>query len=294
MCLYFFFFFFFVQFLFFWGFFQAIHILGRFKPNIIFSKGGFVSVPVVYAAKLRRIPVIIHESDITPGLANKLCIPMATKVCTTFPDTVRYLPRDKAVYTGSPIRESILSGSKEKGYAYRGLNNEKPIVLIMGGSLGAVAINKSIRESLDSLLAKYQIIHICGAGHIDETLIGRTGYAQYEYIKAQLADIFSITDLMISRAGANALSEILALHIPHILIPLPAASSRGDQILNAESFKTQGFSYVLASEDVNSASILNAIELVQTNRETYISKMKASGSKNGVDMIVGLIGAYIK
>jgi len=277
-----------------WGFFQAIFIIGSIKPNIIFSKGGFVSVPVVYAAKLRRIPVIIHESDITPGLANKLSIPMALKVCTTFPDTVKYLPAEKAVYTGSPIREAILKGSKKDGYEFTGLSDEKPIILIMGGSLGAVTINDSIREALDVLLVEYQIIHICGAGHISEELRVKNGYIQYEYLKDELADIFAITDLMISRAGANALSEILALRIAHILIPLSAEASRGDQILNAKSFKAQGFSYVIDEKDLDSDTLVSAIKAVQADQGTYIEKMNSVGSKNGVDAVIGLIEQYKK
>lgn len=276
------------------GFIQAVFKMIRIKPGIVFSKGGFVTVPVVYAAKLLRVPVIIHESDFTPGLANKLSAPMAKKICTTFPETLKHLPKEKAVHTGSPIRASILSGSSDKGYHFTGLSQEKPVVLVMGGSLGAKGINDAIRSNLDRLLEKYQIIHLCGKDHVDEGLKDIPGYVQYGYVKQELSDIFAITDLMVSRAGANAICEIAALSIPNILIPLPLGCSRGDQILNAASFEKQGFSKVLPEEDVTADSLMTAIDTVYANRASYVETMSGSQMQNGVDKIIELIEAERK
>ena len=144
--------------------------MGKLKPDIVFSKGGFVSVPVVLAAKHRRIPVIIHESDITPGLANKLAIPSATKVCCNFPETLQYLPKGKAILTGSPIRSELLQGSKEKALEFCGFEKGKPVMLVIGGSIGSVFINQVVREALPQLLKEYQVIHLCGKGNVDSSL----------------------------------------------------------------------------------------------------------------------------
>ena len=231
------------------GFFQARRLMRKLKPDVVFSKGGFVSVPVVLAAKAKHIPAIIHESDMTPGLANRIALKAATKVCCNFPETVKYLPADKAVLSGSPIRQELLHGDRNKAYAFTGFTEEKPILLIIGGSLGSVFVNNAVRDSLDTLLKDFQIIHLCGKGNLDPSLDGTAGYRQYEFISKELPDLFAAADLIISRAGANSICELLALHKPNILIPLSRNASRGDQILNARSFEKQGFSYVIEEED---------------------------------------------
>lgn len=271
------------------GFFQARRLLKKIRPNIVFSKGGFVSVPVVLAAKTRHIPVIIHESDLTPGLANRIAIPSATKVCCNFPETLPYLPEGKAVLTGSPIRKELLHGNKEDGLSFCSFTDEKPVLLVMGGSIGSVYINIAIRGSIDTLLTKYQIIHLCGKGNLDDSLKDRTGYAQYEYISEDLPNLFAAADLVVARAGANSICELLALRKPNILIPLSKNASRGDQILNANSFAKQGFSLVLEEEDVTSESLLAAIEDIMANRSTYIDAMNASGQMDAVATITQLI-----
>ena len=230
------------------GYFEARKLMKKYKPDIVFSKGGFVAVPVVLAAKHYKVPVIIHESDMTPGLANKICIPAASKVCCNFPETLKYLPEDKAVLTGSPIREELLHGDRLAGLQYAHLSADRPVILIIGGSLGSVTVNQAVRGILPQLLKTYQVIHICGKGNLDESLIGTEGYVQYEYVDKPLRHLFAAADLIISRAGANSICEILALRKPNILIPLSAADSRGDQILNANSFAKQGFSTVLEEE----------------------------------------------
>lgn len=271
------------------GFAEASSLLKKLKPDVVFSKGGFVSVPVVLAAKRKHIPVIIHESDITPGLANKICIPSASKVCANFPETLTHLPVEKAVLTGTPIRKELFSGNKRKGLDFCGFTLNKPVLLIIGGSLGAGAINDAIRAILPTLLKKYQVIHLCGKGKLDESLVGTPGYIQFDYIKKELSDLFDAADVIISRAGANAICEILALRKPNILIPLSQASSRGDQILNAKSFEKQGFSYVLREEKMTNESLLKAIETVYDSRTNYIDAMNQSKLNNSIEIIIRLI-----
>ena len=255
------------------GYGEARKLIKLHRPDVVFSKGGFVAVPVVLAAKHYKIPVIIHESDMTPGLANKICIPSAAKICCNFPETLGYLPKEKAFLTGSPIRKELLQGDRLTGLKHTGLSANRPIILIIGGSLGSVTVNRSVRHILPRLLESFQVIHICGKGNLDESLKATRGYIQYEYVDAPLKHLFAAADLMISRAGANSICEILALHKPNILIPLSAAASRGDQILNAKSFEKQGFSCVLEEENLSDDSLFQAITQTYHDRQTYISRM---------------------
>ncbi|MCD8156378.1 MAG: undecaprenyldiphospho-muramoylpentapeptide beta-N-acetylglucosaminyltransferase [Clostridiales bacterium] len=271
------------------GYAQARQLMFRLKPDIVFSKGGFVSVPVVLAAKHVKVPVIIHESDITPGLANKLSIPSATKICCNFPETLEHLPEGKAVVSGSPIRRELLHGDRQKAYTYTGFTSDLPVILIIGGSQGSQLINETVRRLLPDLLPRWQIIHLCGKGNLDPTLHHRTGYVQYEYMNEELAGLFAIADLVISRAGANAICELQALGKPNILIPLSRAASRGDQILNAKSFEKQGFSYVLEEEELSEKTLADAISSVWENRQTYISAMQESRKSDAIEIIVDLI-----
>lgn len=271
------------------GFSEANQLMKHIKPDVVFSKGGFVSVPVVMAAARQHIPAIIHESDMTPGLANKLAIPFASKVCCNLPETMQYLPDGKAVHTGSPIRKELFSGNREAGLAFTGFSADKPVILIMGGSIGSRFINNAVWSSLDTLLEKFQIVHLVGKGNIDNDLVGRTGYQQYEFISEQLNDIFAMTDLMISRAGANSISEILALKIPNILIPLSAAASRGDQILNAASYEKQGFSTVLQEEELTGELLVSSVEDVYARRDEIKEKMASSKLLDANNTILNLI-----
>ena len=268
---------------------EADKLIKTLQPDVIFSKGGFVSVPVVMAGKRRHVPTIIHESDMTPGLANKLSIPSATKVCCNFPETLDHLPKDKAVLTGSPIRQELLSGNKIAALDFCGLTADKPVILIIGGSLGSVAVNQAVRAILPELLKDFQVIHLCGKGKVDESLKNLHGYVQFEYIQNELKDIFALTDLIISRAGANAICEIAALRKPNLLIPLSANASRGDQILNARSFERQGFSIVMEEEELTNEKLLSSIRDLYANRDKYIHNMSQSGQQNSIDTIIGLI-----
>ncbi len=273
------------------GVFQAKKLLKEWKPDIIFSKGGFVAVPVVWAASQLHIPVVSHESDMTPGLANRLTLKNATKICCNFPETVKNLPEGKAVLTGSPIREKLLQGSKEEGLKRTGFSGELPVLMIIGGSLGSVAINNAVRKNIDALLKQFDIVHICGKGNLDTALEGRDGYRQYEYLTDGLRDLYALSDIVISRAGANVICELLALHKPNILIPLPLDASRGDQILNAQSFEKQGFSYVLDQHEMekDDALLLKAVEEVYKNRDTYRKAMEDNAGANGVDAVLSVL-----
>ncbi len=271
------------------GFREARALIKELKPDVIFSKGGFVSVPVVLAGKKSKVPVIIHESDMTPGLANKIAIPSAVKVCCNFPETLDALPDGKAVLTGSPIRQELLSGNKIAAMDMCGFSADKPVILVIGGSLGSVVVNNAVRSALPELLKNFQIIHLCGKGKMDESLADTKGYCQFEYIKNELRDIFALADIVISRAGANAICELLALRKPNLLIPLSAKASRGDQILNARSFERQGFSLVLEEEELTKDSLLKAVQKLYDNRGTFIDAMRDSGQQDSIDTIISLI-----
>ena len=271
------------------GFSEARKFLKEYRPDVVFSKGGFVAVPVVRAAASLGIPCIIHESDMTPGLANKICVPVARKVCCNFPETLKLLPEEKAVLTGSPIRAELAQGNKVAGLDLCGFNANTPVIMVIGGSLGAANVNKAVRAALPSLLGDFQVVHLCGKDKIDNLLLNTPGYKQFEYIKAELKDLFAIADVVISRAGANAICELLALKKPNILIPLPASSSRGDQLLNAKSFEAQGFSIVINEEDLTTELLVDKVHELYFSRKTFRDAMNDSGQMDSVRRIVQLI-----
>lgn len=271
------------------GFSEARKFLKSYQPDVVFSKGGFVSVPVVRAAASLGIPCIIHESDMTPGLANKLCIPVAKKVCCNFPETLKLLPANKAVLTGSPIRSELSQGNKLAGLNMCGFSANDPVILVIGGSLGAANVNKIVRETLPILLNDFQVVHLCGKGKIDNLLLNTPRYKQFEYIKAELKDLFAMADLVISRAGANSICELLALKKPNILIPLPTSSSRGDQLLNAQSFESQGFSIVLQEDDLTPDLLSDKVHELYFTRQTYHEAMCKSGQMDSIRTIMNLI-----
>lgn len=270
------------------GYFDAKKIIKDFQPDIVFSKGGFVTVPVVYAAHKYKVPVIIHESDMTPGLANRLAIKKATKVCHNFPETAKHLG-EKAVHTGSPIRQELFEGNKLTALDMCGFTANKPVIMVTGGSLGAENVNKLVRAALPELLKTFQVAHLCGKGKLDESLVDTKGYAQFEYISDEMKDFFAMADLIISRAGANSICEIVALEKPNVLIPLSARVSRGDQILNANSFAKQGFSEVLDEDVATAKDLIVAVKKVYENRQSYIDTMKNSTGTSGVEKIITLI-----
>lgn len=276
------------------GFTDSIGVIRKVKPDILFSKGGFVSCPVVWAAWMNRIPAVIHESDYTPGLANKLSIPFAKRICFTFPETEKYLPQGKGTLTGIPVREKLFTGNTVEGRKLCGFNDKKPVIMVIGGSQGSGVLNSIIRSSLKELLNKYQVCHICGKGNLDKGLGNIKGYKQFEYVDEEQPHIFAMADIVVSRAGATTIFELLALKKPNLLIPLSRQASRGDQILNANSFKKQGYSQVLEEENLNAESLLNNINEVYEKKETYISAMKKSNLGNGVEGVVKVIEQYRK
>lgn len=254
------------------GIFQAFIFCYKVKPKVIFSKGGFVSFPVVVGAWLNRIPVIIHESDFTPGLANKMSFPFATKICVTFEEGKQNIDSKKSVFTGIPIRESLLKGLPEKGRALCQFNDTDPVLLILGGGQGSMIINQNIRVILPRLIKKFQVAHVCGKGKVDPSFSNKQ-YKQFEYLNDELADILACSELVISRAGATSLYELLRLKKPHILIPLSRRASRGDQILNAKYFSEKGLSTVLLEEELSSEHLLEMIEKIYSRRVELQQKL---------------------
>lgn len=266
---------------------QAKKLVKSINPDVVFSKGGFVSVPVVMAAK-KHCPVIVHESDYTPGLANRIASKYADYICVTFSDTEQYFDADKVTHTGSPIRDELFHGSARNALEFTGLSGKKPVLLVMGGSLGAQAINEVVRKSLPKLLNRCDVIHICGEGKLD-TACEREGYKQYAYVSEQLPDLLALADMIVSRAGSNSIFEFLALKKPAMLIPLPASMSRGDQVLNARYFETRGYSARLDQEGLTSDKFLEVLEQVFRSRDAYIEKMEGERFANGTEPILKII-----
>ncbi len=275
------------------GYGEAKKYLKEYRPDVVFSKGGFVSVPVVRAAASLKIPCIIHESDMTPGLANKLCYSSASRICCNFPETVSSLPEKKAVLTGTPIRAELFTGDADRGRKLCGFTDSKPVLMVTGGSLGAMAVNQAVRDAVPELLERYNIVHLCGKNKVDNLMLTIPGYKQFEYIKTEMKDLFAMADVVISRAGANAICELLALRKPNILIPLPSKASRGDQILNAKSFEAQGYSVVLDQDDLTNKLICETVDSLYANREKYIEVMKNSAQQDAVSKIMSVINDFV-
>ncbi len=273
------------------GAFQSIAVIGRLRPNVVFSKGGFVSVPVVVGAAICGVPVVMHESDITPGLANKLCKPFSRAICTTFPECARLLG-NKAVQTGTPLRESVFSGSRERGLALAGFTGQKPVLMMIGGSLGAQSVNAVLREALPELTERFDVLHVCGKGNLDPKLEGMSGYRQFEYLSDELPDAFACADVMLSRAGSNSLSEIMALCKPALLIPYH--SGRGDQLLNANSLKERGLAHVMVQSDLNSKSLVQALDDLWADRALLTQRLSALPDADGTQAVLAQIHKYAK
>ena len=273
------------------GAFQSIGIIGKLKPNIVFSKGGFVSVPVVFGGALCGVPVVMHESDITPGLANKLCKPFAKAVCTTFPECAKLLGQ-KAVQTGTPLREQIFSGTRERGLKLAGFDGSKPVLMMIGGSLGAQTVNAVLREALPALTPKFDVLHVCGKGNKAPELENTPGYRQFEYLSDELPDAFACADIVLSRAGSNSLSELMALCKPALLIPYH--SGRGDQLLNANSLKARGLAHVMVQSDLNAQSLPPAIDALWEDRALLKQRLEALPDANGLNAVLEQIHKYQK
>ena len=274
------------------GVLQAYSILRKVKPEIIFSKGGFVSVPVVLAAKLAKIPVVVHESDVTPGLANKLALPFAKHIFTVFEQTLDYVPAGKATCTGAVIRPEIFQGDRKEGLRIAGLTGEKPVFIVMGGSQGSAVLNNAVRKELATILKKYEVIHLCGKGNIDESLESTKGYTQFEYVTDGLPHLLAASDYAVSRAGSNAIFELLSISKPMLLIPLSAAQSRGDQLLNASLFKSLGIANVTQEEELEDISTVELFTSLLKDGENLITNMKKVSHTKSPEKMAELILSY--
>ena len=268
------------------GFLQSVRILLGSRPDVLFSKGGFVSCPVVWAAWLLKIPVIIHESDLTPGLANRLSLPFARKICYSFPETAAHLDKNKAVLTGLPVRSSLLDGNPEKGRELCGFSDDKPVVLVMGGSQGSVAVNSAVRKALPEITTEFNLCHLCGKGNLGPEA---PSYCQFEYVSENLAHLLAATTLFVGRSGATTLFELLALRKPSLFIPLSTGASRGDQILNARSFEKQGFCEVLPQEELTEKTLVAGIQRIFSRREEIAGAFEKSHLPDGTAAVMEVI-----
>lgn len=260
---------------------KSVSLIKKIKPDVCFSKGGFVSVPVVIACAMQKIPVVIHESDMTPGLANRISRPYCKVMCTTFDEAAK-LAGDKGVVTGSPVRPEILNGDKLRGMIICGYEKGRPTLLIMGGSTGAQSLNEKVDEILDKLIDRFQIIHIRGTDNIREDLENKAGYRQFGYINDELPHIMASADVVLSRAGANAIFEFAALNKPMLLVPLPLSASRGDQIKNAEYFKQKGWAHVIDQDEMSGNDLYDALLKTHECRRQLENNLKEADMSNGL------------
>ena len=270
------------------GCFQADKLMKQLKPDVCFSKGGFVAVPVVRGAARAGVPVLCHESDLTPGLANKLCVRYAKKIACTFPECAKAMG-EKGVYTGTPLRAALFEGTREEGLRIAGLTGERPILLMTGGSLGAQSINTTLREALPELLRQYDVIHLTGKGNLDEGLKNQHGYVQFEFVGEEMPHLLAAADIVLSRAGSNTLCELQALKKPMLLIPYPLGASRGDQIVNAKSFQDRGLAHVLDQQDMTRDSLLKSIQDLWNDRDAIRAALEKEPAANGTQKILQLI-----
>ena len=267
---------------------QSYALMLRIRPDVCFSKGGFVSIPVVIAAGMRRVPTVCHESDLTPGLANRIAARIADVVATTFPECAECLG-GKGVATGTPLRNELFTGDRARGLRMAGFDGARPVLLVTGGSQGAQTVNACLRECLPELLESMDVLHLCGSGNLDESLRGLAGYTQIEFLKDEMPDAYAAADVVLSRAGSNTLSELLALKKPMLLVPYPLSASRGDQIKNAESFAAQGFARVLPQETMTRETLTQALREMLRDREVIRAAMEACPVQNGTDAVLRLI-----
>lgn len=272
------------------GLWQSYRIIGRFRPAVIFGKGGPVSLPVVWAAKLRRVPVIIHESDVVPGLGNRLSDRVAAKIAVAWPpEQVRGLSRDKLVWTGNPLRDGVIKGKAAVAERRFKLDRHAPLVLILGGSQGSQTINEAVRGALSDLLTVAQVVHQVGPGpaktfaatkeKLPEKL--RERYHVKGFFGAELYDLYAATDLIVSRAGANAIAEIAAAGLPALLIPLPSAA--GDhQRANAKAYAPEA-AVILYPEHLTSAELTRRVKQLLSDSQRRARMGRAARAKAKLD-----------
>lgn len=268
------------------GIFEALYKLSKIKPIFIFSKGGFVSVPVVIAGRLLSIPVYIHEADMTPGLANRIAMRFATHLFLTFPPKVE--PKIGYTISGLPLRSDIYTADAMRGKTFLNITSQKPVLLQLGGSLGASSLNTLLRDSLDLLLPNFEIVHVTGKGKAN-LMIDKVGYQQREFIGTEIFDCIAAADIVVSRAGAGSVMELLTLQKPSLFIPLPRSQSRGDQIENAQYVEKFKVGVALSEEMLESNIFAKMIEKVYNDREIYIKNIKALGLPRAEETIISII-----
>lgn len=259
--------------------FQTKKLLKEINPSVVFSKGGYVSVPVTISAGKLKIPLVIHESDLSMGLANKIASKRATTICTTFPSLSKKFKN--GVTTGSPISPSILNSNKIDAINKYKLNTNMKTITITGGSLGSVAINDAILKILPSISKRFNIIHLTGKGK--KVNFAHPNYHQEEF-SSNIGTIFKASDIIISRAGSNTIFEIATLNIPMILVPLSKKSSRGDQIENANYFKKLEIAEVVNEENLD--SLEQTLDKVVKNINNYKTALVKQHFKNGLDNLI--------
>lgn len=274
-----------------WAVAESFLLLRRIRPSVLFSKGGFVSLPPVFAAWLLGIPVVAHESDLTPGLANRLSLPFIKTLCTSFSGT-RFSGffsefTGRQVVTGTPVRDSLLTGNAALARERYGIDANQAVLLVTGGSLGAEGLNRIIRDNLDALTERFFVVHVCGVGKTFN--VSQPCYIQLEFVDDGWGDLLACADLVVSRAGANALFEWLALGKPNLLVPLPAGGSRGDQLANAEHALARGWSEVVEEDDLTGERLLAALSSLSQHSETYIAAMAEHGAADAVSQLVAEI-----
>ncbi len=277
------------------GIFQSLFILLKLKPDVLFSKGGFVSVPPVLAAWILRIPVVTHESDINPGLATKIISRFASVICVSFEKTRSFFSKKNIVHTGNPVRDLIRQGEPKKGLKFLNFSEDLPIVLIVGGSLGASSINQAVREMLELQDLTFNVVHQCGQGNYQHKSSQNSRYRQFEFIDKEIGDVMAASDIVVSRAGAGAIYEIGYLKRPSILVPLPKSKSRGEQIENALYFEENGASRIISDEHLNGNALSEAVNQLLTDRGKLRMMMSRAGTlckydaeKKVADVIIGV------
>ncbi|MGL4736416.1 MAG: undecaprenyldiphospho-muramoylpentapeptide beta-N-acetylglucosaminyltransferase [Cellulosilyticaceae bacterium] len=263
------------------GIVEATKVIRSKRPSLLFSCGGFVSIPAIIGAWFCRVPIVLRETDYSPGLATRLALPFAKQVCVTFPDTLKELPLCKRRYDGPIIRPDLLAGDAAIGFALTGLSGAKPVLLFLGGSQGSLRINELVISALPALLECYDVIHIVGPNQplLTEPPIG---YKAYNYVGEDLAHLYALADLVITRAGSNALFEALSLHKPLLLLPLSKKVSRGDQILNAQYATSLGYAKMILEEDLGEALLLREINYLYKNRAHYLDRLLAFSHENAL------------
>lgn len=272
---------------------QSRRLIAKLKPNVLFAKGGFVSVPVVYGSFLNGVPILLHESDMTPGLANRISVPFAKKLLCTFPEAAALAGR-KGVHVGTPLRPELFQGKAETGRKLFGMADGRPVLMVVGGSTGAQSINRALRAALPQFLECFQVLHLCGKGNLDMSLQGTPRYCQREYLSDEMPHAYAVADVIISRAGSNTLCELLALNKPSLLIPYPKGASRGDQILNARSFEKRGLANVLMQEDMTPDVLVRRVVETYKERGSLIDAMEREPAADGVKNVLGFIRQYAK